>query len=167
MNETWRECLPNYEVSDMGRVRRSTHGRKTYAGRLMALVLMKIGYLAVRPTIDGKNKHFYVHELVAAVFLGPRPKGATINHIDGIKTNNTPDNLEYVTHAHNMRHARDMGLMVRGESHGGSKLTEAIVRMIRDDRNAGLSYSKLAAKHGISIAHAFNIVHKKTWSHIA
>jgi hypothetical protein len=166
--EEWRPSMvPNYEVSSLGRVRRSAPGRKTYAGRVMAPVVLKIGYVAVSPTVDGRNRTFYIHELVADAFIGPRPSGASVNHIDGVKTNNVPANLEYVTHAENMRHAANAELMVRGEDHPQHKLTEDGVRQLRVDRAGGMSFSKLAAKHGISIATAFNVVNRKYWSHVA
>jgi hypothetical protein len=165
--EVWRPSLaPNYEVSDLGRVRRSAPGRRTYAGRVMKPQLMRIGYLSVRPTVAGENVAFYVHDLVAAAFIGPKPPGASVNHIDGAKTNNAPANLEYVTHAENMRHAADAELMVRGEGHPQHKLTEDGVRQVRADRSSGMSFSKLAAKHGISIATAFNVANRKYWSHV-
>lgn len=165
--EEWHQSMvPNYEVSSLGRVRRSAPGRKTYAGRVMSPVALKIGYLAVAPVVGGKNKTFYVHDLVADAFIGAKPDGASVNHIDGVKTNNVPSNLEYVTHAQNMRHAADNALMVRGERHPGHKLTEDRVKQLRADRAAGLSFSKLAAKHGISIATAFNVATRKYWSHI-
>lgn len=166
-NEEWRPSMvPNYEVSSHGRVRRSTPGRNTYVGRLMAPVTLKIGYLAVGPVVNGKNRTIYVHELVADAFIGPRPEGASINHIDGVKTNNAPSNLEYVTHAQNMRHAANSALMVRGEKHPAHKLTEACVKQLRADRAGGMSFSKLAIKHGISIATAFNVATGKYWSHV-
>lgn len=167
MNETWKECVQGYEVSDCGRVRRSTPGRRTFAGRLMKLQLLAIGYYAVRPTVCGRNKGFYVHDLVAAAFIGPKPKGASVNHIDGDKTNNSASNLEYVTHAGNMAHAAAAGLMVKGEKHPASKLTEDSVRQLRLDRDNGMSFSRLAKKHGISTSTAFQIVTRKYWSHIA
>jgi hypothetical protein len=167
MNEIWKPCVTNYEVSDAGRVRRSAAGRKTWAGRLLKPSLMAIGYEAVRPTVNGKNVHFYVHDLVAMAFIGLKPTGASVNHINGIKTDNRPSNLEYVTHAENMRHAADNELMVRGEDHPGHKMTEDGVRQLRADRASGLSYSKLAAKHGIAICTAYQIVQKKYWRHVA
>lgn len=163
--EEWRSSVPNYEVSNLGRVRRSTPGRRTYVGRVMALATLKIGYHSVAPVIDGRNKTFYVHELVASAFLGPRPLGASVNHIDGIKTHNEPANLEYVSHAQNMRHAAVAGLMARGETHGGSRLSAADVAAIRADRASGYSYTAIARKHGVAISHAWQIVHGNAWSH--
>jgi hypothetical protein len=167
MNEQWKQCLPGYEVSDHGRVRRSEPGRKTWAGRILKSQIQVIGYESVRPTVDGKNKHFYIHDLVAAAFIGEKPKGASVNHKNGVKRDNRPDNLEYVSHAENMRHAAFACLMTRGEEHPAHKMTEDGVRTLRADRDNGLSYSKLAKKHGISIATAYQIAQRKYWSHIA
>jgi hypothetical protein len=158
--------VPNYEVSSLGRVRRSTPGRRTFAGKLMAAKLLRVGYYVVAPTVDGKNKTFYVHDLVAAAFIGPKPEGLHVNHIDGVKTNNQPCNLEYVSRAGNMAHASRIGLMTRGEEHPQSKLTEQTVIALRNDRAAAMSFSRLARKYGISIATAFNAAQGKTWSHV-
>lgn len=57
------------------------------------------GYLIMN--VEGKTRT--VHSLVAEAFLGPRPEGYDIDHIDGNKTNNTAENLRYVTHTENMR----------------------------------------------------------------
>lgn len=166
MAETWRACVPNYEVSSAGHVRRSSPGRKTYAGRILRPQLLANGYLSVRPTVEGKNAQFYVHDIVAEAFLGPKPPGLHVNHKDGVKTNNAPENLEYVSRNENMAHAANSGLMVRGESHPASKLTEQSVAALRIDRDAGMSFSKLASKYGISIATAFNVAHGNYWRHV-
>ncbi len=167
MTEEWREFMPCYEVSNAGRVRRSTAGRKTHAGRVMKAQQMRIGYLAVRPTVAGKNVTIYMHDAVALAFIGPKPAGTSVNHIDGDKTNNKPGNLEYVTHAENMRHAAEAGLMAHGVAHPAAKLNDDAVRALRADRGAGLSFSRLARKYGISIATAFNAANGTNWKHIA
>ena len=52
---------------------------------------------------EWRTKRVQHHLLVALAFIGPRPEGYELDHIDGDKTNNRPENLEYVTHAENMR----------------------------------------------------------------
>ncbi len=56
------------------------------------------------------NKTIGLHRLVAIGFIGPVPDGKVVNHIDGNKHNNSPDNLEYVTISENVKHAIMMGL---------------------------------------------------------
>lgn len=67
------------------------------------------GYLSFGlrlPGSDGKmkTKQIALHRLVAEAVYGPCPEGKEVNHIDGHKLNNRPENLEYVTHYHNMKH---------------------------------------------------------------
>lgn len=97
-------------VSDTGRVYRVMKD-----GGLRELAQHGIGrgrrYLCVKPSINGKQRTFYVHRLVAEAFL-PNPKNfPQINHIDGNPHNNNVDNLEWCTASHNIRHAYDNGLI--------------------------------------------------------
>lgn len=150
MSEAWKPFADgNYEVSSHGRVRRATPGRCTYPGRLMTLVKMKIGYHQVMPTINGKNVHFYVHQLVAEAFIGPCPDGCEVNHKDGDKTNNRVSNLEYVTHRENSLHALKSGLV------DNQKISNETISVIQELRRRGGSYSQIAVAAGVSIATAF------------
>ena len=64
------------------------------------------GYDTVK--LNGKN--YYRHKVVAECFIGDKPKGYCINHIDGNKLNNDYRNLEYVTFQENYKHALDNNL---------------------------------------------------------
>lgn len=65
---------------------------------------------------------FTIHEIVADTFIGPRPEGMEIDHKDEDKSNNHVTNLEYVTHAENMRrhYARQKaaGIKLTYKNHG-------------------------------------------------
>lgn len=69
------------------------------------------GYLTYTlQQVDGGKKTVKEHRLVAEAVYGPCPEDMQINHKDGIKINNRPDNLEYVTLLGNMQHSYRIGL---------------------------------------------------------
>jgi hypothetical protein len=68
---------------------------------------------------NGKYKPYRVHTMVALAFLGPRPDGLQINHIDGDCQNNAASNLEYCTASENMKHAVRLELIVPPVYRGG------------------------------------------------
>jgi len=68
-------------------------------------------YLITTITIEGKQKHLYVHRLVAETFI-PNPENKPcVNHIDGNSKNNNIGNLEWCTYAENVHHAYKIGLI--------------------------------------------------------
>jgi len=78
------------------------------------------GYHHVKLSRDNRVAQRSIHALVAEAFLGPRPDGYEINHMDGLKTNNRPENLEYTTRQGNADHASIHGLLpsLRGAANG-------------------------------------------------
>lgn len=103
--ETW---LPipgrdeGYEVSDAGRVR-NKHGRVFKPGNSGG----KHGYQMV--FLQPGHEKRYVHELVALVFIGPRPEGQQIRHLDSDRFNNAASNLAYGTPSQNSFDTVDAG----------------------------------------------------------
>lgn len=77
-------------------------------GRELSKFLNPHGYLRVKMNNKGVN----LHSIIAELFLGKRPDNLVVNHIDGNKLNNHPDNLEYVTLAENTRHSVRMGMHI-------------------------------------------------------
>ena len=92
-----------YQVSDLGNVRGSRGMMKPRVnGR---------GYVMIGLRKNGEpQKMFLLHRLVAEHFI-PNPYGYKyVNHIDGDKTNNDCNNLEWCTQSQNQLHAYEKGL---------------------------------------------------------
>lgn len=106
--EQWKEIENTdglLEVSNYGRVRSNMRD-----GRILKATPDKKGYLRLRVTIHREKRAYKVHRLVANAFV-PNPEGKPqVNHIDGNKTNNRADNLEWVTNLENAHHAMDNDL---------------------------------------------------------
>ena len=83
----------------------------------------KNGYMQVLLRENGKYKTVLVHRAVLSAFQGRSDK--YVNHINGIKTDNRLDNLEYVTPLENALHASSSGLLWRGSV----ELTDGNVNM--------------------------------------
>jgi hypothetical protein len=73
--------------------------------RPLAVDINKEGYEFVRLHKDGKRHGKKVHRLIALAFLPNPEKKRTINHKNGIKTDNRLENLEWATHSENTLHA--------------------------------------------------------------
>lgn len=63
------------------------------------LTKSKGGYLTV--TINGKCE--YVHRIIASEFVDGWFEGAEVDHINGNKKDNRPENLEWVTKQENLK----------------------------------------------------------------
>lgn len=160
--EVWKPTPQyfDYEVSSLGRVRRISTGRIVSAD-------MADGYPRVNlwMPLHGKGVRRYSHVLVASAFIGPKPQGMEVNHIDGCKTNCTPGNLEYVTPSQNVKHAHETGLKPRhprGERHYNSKFSDLDVLMIRLSAALGESQRKIASQYGTKQGSISSIVCRKT-----
>jgi hypothetical protein len=190
--EEWRPVVGYeglYEVSNYGRVRRSSdspgHAHNWKAGRPVSIRL-KGGYPYVSLWKSNATRSRHVHCLVAEAFIGARPIGLEVNHIDGDKLNPAVTNLEYVTSSQNTQHAYNTGLLVaaRGERHGMARLTDGQVREIKrvladshtervnrwmKDRSRGKTalYRRLAKEYGVHYITIHDIASGRAWGHIA
>lgn len=59
---------------------------------------------------QGEPRYILVHRLIAACFCDKSPDADEVNHIDGDKSNNRADNLEWTTRGGNLKHAYETGL---------------------------------------------------------
>lgn len=102
MTEEWRVVVdfPRYSVSNLGNIR----GVK---GRNLKLAKDKYGYICVCLYKEGSNGRKYrvrVHRIVAKAFIPNPSQKPYVNHIDGARSNNRIDNLEWATNSDNQKH---------------------------------------------------------------
>lgn len=121
-----------YEISNAGNIR-SFHSREA---KTLKTWESKDGYIRVSLRKNSKIYSKLVHRLVAKTFI-PNPENKPqVNHIDGDKTNNKIDNLEWCTAKENIQHAYDTGLhkLLKGKNNPnyGNKLSEEAKKKISE-----------------------------------
>lgn len=178
-DEIWKPVLGFeglYEVSNLVRIRsieRTVYRRKggavTWPEKVLKQRLNPNGYWIVSLWLNGNQKIARVHRLYALAFL-PNPEGKPdINHRDGVKSNNSPSNLEWCTKRENSLHAYSTGLLpkvptMRGERSPTAILTEQEALAIRRSTKVA---RLLAAEFKVSIFTIYSIRQGRLWRHLA
>lgn len=94
-------CPENYLITSEGQVISKRTGRKIKAFKNSS------GYLVSTISYNGVRKSFSVHRQVLLAFTPiPDHEKFDVNHLDGDKTNNCLDNLDWYTKSDNMKHAK-------------------------------------------------------------
>ncbi|MBX3404838.1 MAG: HNH endonuclease [Phycisphaeraceae bacterium] len=170
--EQWRpvfdrrgRAVLGYQVSNLGRIRTYwTSG--PHASLVTKPSLRKPSYakrngkpsgslvLCVRV---GRRKYdtFQIDVLVATAFIGPRPRGGVLDHINGVPDDNRARNLRWVT-----RSESSLMAVARTPRRPLAKLTPAKVRAIRASK---LTAPELAEKYGVEKKAIYNIKWGVTW----
>ena len=119
--------IPNYEglykVYSDGRVfscnrkvERGFHGMFISSKRLTHVIDTN-GYPRVMLSKNNKKKKFYIHRLLADLFIDNPLNKPCVNHKNGIKTDFSLENLEWCTYQENNIHAFETGLQKKGKKH--------------------------------------------------
>jgi len=117
--EIWKDAFGYeglYQVSNLGRVKSLERYKKNGKNSLQLIPEYfkttkqnnKTGYVQVDLYKNNKRKNWNLHRLILSTFKGYSK--LDVNHINGIKTDNRLENLEYCTRKENMKHAWDNGL---------------------------------------------------------
>lgn len=109
----------------------------------------------------------FLHNVIAFMKYGEKSIGLDINHIDGNKLNNRPENLELCTPSENNIHALENGLRkIHGSYNNKSKLTEKDILIIRKMLENGEPQKNIAKCFNVSQSQISNIKINKTWKHV-
>lgn len=176
--EDWKE-VPGYEgileASNLGRVRsmdrivKTSFGKtRKSPGKILSERPGSCGYHRIWPTGTGTQ---LVHRLVAKTWV-PNPQDLpVINHLDGVKTNNHPSNLEWCTQKENMQHAHRTGLargmdLGRGDLSIAAKLSEAKVAAIKRRLLNGERAVDLSREYGVNKNTIAELKAGRSWGHV-
>lgn len=134
--------IPNFEdysVTTDGRV--FSHKKKK--PKELKKYLTRKGYHKVWLYKDGTRSMMFVHRAVMLTYVDNPHNKPLVNHLDGSKTNNHVDNLEWVTHKENIVHAQKVIKTVT------EALTADVVEKIKELRKENKTYKQISIESGI------------------
>lgn len=167
--EVWRPVpdFPGYEVSNLGNVRsyysRNGRGALKAEPRLLEPCLNTTGYPHVGLRRDGRRNTRTVHRLVMLAFVGPRPEGMEVRHLNGDKLDSRLVNLAYGTSRENGTDRIALGEQIYGRQCHLAKLDEAKVQDIHQRLRRGETHRSIADAHGVSRTSIGYIAQGRTW----
>lgn len=143
--------------------------KNTKTGRSLKLHPDKDGYFRVGLYTGTKQVTRIVHRLLGQHFIKNPENKPLINHKNGIKTDNSLSNLEWVTDLENKKHAWANNLMNPrpGIRHHNCKLTENDIKEIKKMVKSQIKRRIIAKKFNISKGHVYRIVKGIRWGHLA
>ena len=169
--EEWRpvEGWP-YEVSNLGRVRRSPACPRAHGVRPGFVLKSSRRKADGRMSVNLRRNNtecvlHLVHRLVAFAFLGPPPSTIhQVAHWNGNPEDNRLENLRWATPVENAEEALGHGTRRRGEQKENSKLRrEDVLAICRDFASGGVSRSELAAQYGVAYGTISSIIAGRYW----
>ena len=129
-----------------------------------------LGYLQIRTMVNKKRAQVGAHRIVFRHFNGPIQHGVTINHKNGKKDDNRPENLELATYSEQQIHALHILKVGRidqnGEKNAMKKLTNDQVAEIRRRRSLGEKLAIIAADFSVTYQAISKVCRGDRWGHL-
>lgn len=116
----------------------------------------------IRLEHGGPRVRCLAHRIAYELYYGSPAVNEVCHRCDNPPCCN-PHHLYDGTHAENMRDAKERGLLVRGENHRWSKVTEEQARTIRDRFDRGDRRPEIAAEFGVSVRTVYDIGSGRSW----
>ncbi len=181
MTEIWKEIetAKSYAVSNLGRVKRLARKQwcvpnKSFSNkpeRLLTICYNNSKKYARILIVNADETKTYssVHRLVAQAFI-PNPLNLPqVNHKNGMKADNTVENLEWCTGHENMRHRISvLGVesWAKGEKCNFCVLTEEKVRSIPGLLKEGHTKRAIAKLLNVAATTITEITSGRSWKHL-
>lgn len=145
---------------------------RTKKPKILKGYVTKEGYTMFNLIKKGKHYTLSSHRLVAEAFIKNPENKLTVNHINGIKSDNNIKNLEWCTNLENIQHAYATGLysskkgLLQGSKHPGSILVEADIPNIRDILSKGMTQKSIAKIYNVTRCCIKDIKNSRTCKHV-
>lgn len=134
--------------------------------RLMTPGLNSYGYPVVNIRRNGKPRPVGVHTLVLEAFVGPKPDGMGCRHLNGDPADNRLENLAWGSQSENVQDMVRHGTVCAGERRSNAKLTDVIVRRIRQMRKDGMAIRDIALSLGVHFSTVGGAIRRTSWKHV-
>lgn len=172
--ERWKELAlkkgvttKRYAISSNGRI--VSFKTKIDEGYVLRPRLTQ-GYPSVTIGREANRQNYYLHRLVAEYFTKKSsPKHSFVIHLDHVKENNKANNLKWVKHEDQIKHAlKDPNVLMRQNPEEGPKLNTAKVRQIKRALKAKNqpTLKALAKQFKVSDMQIHRIKTGENWSHV-
>lgn len=169
--EIWKR-IPEYslyEASNTGLLK-TFNWKNTGQVRIIKPALDSSGYLRTMLKHDsGKICTIKVHRIIAKTFIENIYNKPEVNHINGIKSDNRIENLEWVSREENIKHWVALGCKNKliGEKIGTSILKEKQVLEIRSKFKKRIyTRQMLAEEYGVKACTIKDIILRNSWKHL-
>lgn len=162
VEEIWKPVpgIEKYHASTLGRIKNIRTGRIVRGENSKGYRRLEIW--------DSETKtpyRVFMHRMVLITFV-PNPHNKPCsNHKNGRRWDNRVENLEWVTHQENIKHANKSGFCLVGSERYNAKLTESDIPKIRQMIKDGVKQKDIAVKFDIAASVIHKIKKGTHWSH--